>query len=180
VALWEFVLLGQQCKEGPYYFEGALATSTIFIALWTNHLRAAPLQNARSVARIVGGTLFDLLSFALLLIVIAIPFTFFLPTYQCYTSRARVLEAIVIASSLKTEITQRALAKKSLVNVGVGMQMAPAGRVKGGMVTREGVIIVVIEEPVAVVVLAPKMEGEEVKWECHGFPAKHMPAACRE
>ena len=180
VLLWEFTIWGESCREGPYNFEVALLTATICTALWINHIQVGPILQARAVARIAGGALYDLLSFALVLIVAAIPIVIFLPTYSCYTPRSKVSEIVLYASSFKTEITQRALKTKSLANVGIGMQVLPSRRVKGGMVTKDGVIIVTSEDPPAVVILTPDIQGGEIKWQCRGYPTKYMPAMCRE
>jgi hypothetical protein len=60
------------------------------------------------------------------------------------------------------------------------MKIVTDRRVNGGMVSKDGAIIVESEEPPAVIVLTPEMKGEAVQWQCRGFPTKYMPATCRE
>jgi hypothetical protein len=86
---------------------------------------------------------------------------------------------ISLALPLRTTIGERALAKKSLENGGEGMKIVPSGRVKGGVVTKDGSIILASDEPPAVVVLTPEFQNSKVQWKCIGFPTKIMPATCR-
>jgi hypothetical protein len=179
LALWEFAF-GQPCKTGPFYLECGLAISTICIALWANHIQFAPIQTKVGVLRVIGGAVYDLLSFAFLLILASFLFMFVMPVHQsCYTSRAKVSEMIIFASPLRAIIDERALAKNSLKNVGKEMQIVPSGRVKSGVISQDGLIILASDEPPAVVVFVPEFQDSKVHWQCIGVPAKYMPARCR-
>ncbi|WP_462386505.1 pilin [Acidovorax sp. Q11] len=119
---------------------------------------------------------FDVLCVSLL----ALPFTLFQPTYQCYTERAKVAEMMVVASPYRDAITERATQRKSLSGVGEGLRVEPTGRVHGGAISTNGVITLFSNEPRALVVLRPYFENSEVKWACEGFPLKAMTASCRQ
>jgi Tfp pilus assembly major pilin PilA len=175
LVVWEFGFIFDPCRESPFYFECGLTISTIYIALWVNHVRVAPIQRRSGVLQIVGGAIYDLLSFMLLLILITIPFAMIMPTYHCYTPRTKVAEMMVSTSPLRATIGERALAKNSLEDVGEGMKIVPSGRVKGGVVTRDGLIILASDEPPAVVIFTPEFQDSEVQWKCIGFPTKYMP-----
>ncbi len=119
---------------------------------------------------------FDVLCVSLL----ALPFTLFQPTYQCYTERAKVAEMLILASPYRDAITERATQRRSLSGVGDGLRVEPTGRVRGGGISVNGVITLFSDEPRALVVLRPYFENSELKWACEGFPLKAMTATCRQ
>lgn len=180
VLLWEFVIFGQPCKEGPRYLEVALLSTTICIALWSSHFRMAPDSMASRFIKFILGALYDLGSLLLIVVVVGIPLAVITPTYQCYTNRAKISERLLYSSSLREQINERALQNNSLANVGAGLEVKPSGRTKGGLVMKDGVILVYGEDPPAVIVLMPTYENGAVTWKCTGFPLKYMPASCRD
>ena len=169
----------QPCNEPPHYFETILVTSTICISLWVSHLRAAPILNWRDGAKVIGGAIYDLVLFSLLWVVVGIPIAIFMPTYQCYTPRAKVSELILSASSIRAEIDKRVAQTQSLSGIGAGLHVELSRRTKGGFVTNDGVIIVASDDPPAVVIFQPTYFEGKVTWTCSGLPTKHMPVMCR-
>jgi type IV pilus assembly protein PilA len=180
VFAWELLLWFQPCKESPHYFEVTGATITVCIALWLNHLREAPANSWRSIASIVMGATYDLITFALLALLVALPIVLVMPEYDCYTPRTKVSELILSASNNRVEITNRLAVQKTLRNVGVGLQLDIGNRAKGGLITNDGTIIIASEDPPAVVILSPTLSEGTVTWKCMGFPLKYMPISCRQ
>ena len=177
---WELLLWLQPCKEPPYYIEVTAAALTVCIAFWLNHLRESPVSNLRSIASVIMGAGYDLIIFALLALVVAFPIVVVMPTYYCYSSRAKVSELVLSASNSRDEINNRFVVQKTLQNVGAGLQLHLNNRAKGGLITNDGTIVVAGEDPPAVVVLSPILHSDgTVTWKCMGFPAKYMPFSCR-
>lgn len=180
VALWEFLLFGQPCHEGPRYFGVALATSTGVLALWVSHIRTGPVLGWRKAIKIFFGAFYDLALLLILLIVVAVPLALVTPTYQCYTARAKILEMLVYASTLREEVEQQVQRQQSLVNAGTGLKVQKLGHITGGLVTKDGMVITVSDDPAAVVTLTPSMDNGVISWKCVGYPTKHMPMSCRD
>ena len=180
LGLWEFALFGQPCKEGPYYFEASLAAGTVCIAFWIADLREGVLIGWARIPRVLTLAFYDLCALLLVVVLAAVPIAVVLPTYQCYTPRAKVSEIVLYGSSFRQAITERAEKQHSLKDTGRGLTVNPKGRVSGGYVSSDGVIVVTSDDPFAIVVLRPTMENTSVKWSCSGFPLKWMPGSCRE
>ncbi|HEX4326308.1 MAG TPA: pilin [Burkholderiales bacterium] len=123
-----------------------------------------------------------LLRIGLVLLALGIAALIFLPSYADYTPRARVSEGILAASGLKQAITERLQSGTAPEKAGAGLTLPRQGVVKGGSVAENGSIYVVLEDPPAVItmrILSIDAATHEPKWECIGWPAKHMPASCR-
>jgi type IV pilus assembly protein PilA len=179
LALWEFAILGQPCKEGPYYFEVSLLAGTMCIAFWIADLRKGVLVGWRRIPRVLTLVLYDLCAFLLILVLVTLPIAVICPAYQCYTPRVKVSEIVLYGSSFRQAITERAEKQHSLKDTGRGLTVNPRGRVSGGYVSPNGIIVVTSDDPPAIVVLQPSMENTSVKWTCTGFPLKWMPGSCR-
>jgi Tfp pilus assembly major pilin PilA len=180
ILLWEFSLFGQPCKEGPDYFYVALASTTVSFALFANCDLSEISKNWRVVAIALSGTLYDLLSLVLLLIVIGIPIAIFTPHYQCYTPRSRVVTMVGQVSPMREEIGTRILQNKSVTGSGEGLKVKAEGQIKAGFVTKDGAIVVLSENPSAAVMFAPDFDSNgTVTWKCIGSPTKFMPIQCR-
>jgi len=180
VASWLVLLFAQDCRETPLYPEVVLATATICITFWANHVRSDPTTGLRSVGRIIGFAIYDLISLAGLVFVLAIPLAIVIPHYDCYTPRAKVSEVILAASPIRNEINERFTHNRTLRDVGVGLQVTPSKRVAGGFVTTDGIIVLMSEDPPAVVVIQPQSVEGQITWKCRGSPLKIMPTLCRE
>jgi hypothetical protein len=98
----------------------------------------------------------------------------------CYASRAHVIEMLSSADKPHNQITDRVKNGQSLKDAAAGITITPSGRVKWGTVTSDGMIILMSDDPAAVVVLEPSLSGSELKWTCSGFPNAFMPTACRK
>jgi type IV pilus assembly protein PilA len=179
-AVWEFLLIGQPCRESPLYLETSFATITVCVALWVNHLRFTGIGGFRSVGNILAGAAYDLALLALWIIVVALPISLLTPTYQCYTNRAKVSELVLAGSVLRNEIGQRAMQNKTMSNSGAGIVVPIEGRTKGGVVTVDGTIVVAGDDPPAVIIFTPSLIDGKIEWKCRGFPARVVPMSCRD
>ncbi len=178
VVAWVFVSV-TPCKEPPYYFEASLVTASIFLSLWVSHLRASSEPDWRRIVSVAGGALYDLLTIFILSIFVVLAITIVSPIYDCYTPRAKVTEMILTASALRGDIDAHFVQNKTLRDSGLGLVVHPSGRTKAGLVTNDGTIIAIGEDPPAVVLLQPTVIQGQISWRCQGFPAKIMPNVCR-
>jgi type IV pilus assembly protein PilA len=168
------------CNPGIGYAGTALLASTLASALWIAVFSAASVESGwRRVGRIVRTMLYDLLSLLLIVALLAMVLSLFMPTYQCYTDRAKVAELVIAASSYRQEISERAQTRQSLAGAGEGLTVKAQGRVQGGSVSSYGVITLYSDAPKALVVLSPYLAGTQVEWKCAGFPLELMPLSCR-
>lgn len=178
ILLWEFSVFGQPCKEGPRYFEVALASTTVCLALFANYDWTNTPKEWRILAKGLLRTFYDLLGLVVLLIIVAIPIAILTPIYDCYTPRARVGALIMQISPIREEIRARILQNKSVSNAGAGLKVKAEGQIKAGFVTRDGAIVAASEMPAAVIMLTPDIVDGTVTWKCTGYPIKVMPMEC--
>ena len=176
---WDVVLLFEPCKEPPFYLEAVFCTFTVCSALWAAHLRAGPGRGWRTTATVIFNSLYDLSALVLAVLIAGMASLFFLPAYQCYTPRAKFGEILSSASSSRDEINRRFSSSTTLHNIGAGLQILAKGRVKGGFVTPDGVIMVTGEDPSVVVILVPKPLENTLEWRCFAFPKNYLPTACK-
>jgi len=139
----------------------------------------APVLNWRGGVRVIAGATYDLILFLLLWILVGLPVAVFMPTYQCYTSRAKVSELVLAAASARPAIAERIVKAQSVSGVGAGIHVELNRRAKAEVVTNEGTIIVASDDPPAVVIFRPALVDGAVTWKCSGLPAKVMPVMCR-
>ncbi|WP_342617103.1 hypothetical protein [Rhodoferax sp. GW822-FHT02A01] len=166
------------CSTEPRYWSTAYLAITVCIVLWVNHLAIAPVQRARDVLRLVGFAIYDLFSLSVLVVLASIPFSV-LQT-ECYTPRNKVAELMLSGSSYRTQMDERFESQKTLENIGKGIQVELTQRVRSGMVTSDGTIVLASEDPVAVVFLTPHVEQGKLIWKCSGLPKSVLPMPCRE
>jgi hypothetical protein len=112
-------------------------------------------------------------------ILASIPLVFVMPASQCYTDRAKAAEVFLVGSMLREEVEKNALGHRTLVGSGRGIAFRPAGRAKWGVVTNEGQIVVVGDDPPVVFTFTPALVDGSVTWTCRGIPAKFAPKPCR-
>ena len=179
VAAWAVWML-PTCGDPPLYPGGALATATVMLVLWLSHLRNTPLVGWRKWINFAGGAAYDLSMLIVWLFFVMIPIAIIMSTYQCSMPRMRVAEMLVSAGEIRHEINDRIKSGQSLKDAAAGITITPSGRVKWGTVTSDGMIILMSDDPAAVVVLEPSLSGSELKWTCSGFPNAFMPTACRK
>ena len=180
VAAWAVLGLAEPCRTAPFYAELSLATLTVCLALWANHVARAPLRSQADLCNVVLRSIYDVLTLATLLFVLSIAGSMVMPHFECYTDRARVSEMLLSASPLRESIKDRALAQGTLAHAGQGLKVARMGLVSGGLVTEDGVIVIAGEKPLAVMFLTPTLQASQVVWTCVGYPAPSMPAPCRD
>jgi hypothetical protein len=179
VVLWVVVLLSfNGCSPVPAYLATAYVAITVCIVLWVNHLAMAPVNRARDAFRLVGIALYDLFSMFALVILTFIPFS--LLQHECYTPRAKVSELILATANYRSQISDRFESQKTLSNIGAGLQVELSKRVRSGIVTPDGTIVLVSEDPPAVVLVSPHIEAGKLIWKCSGFPRSVMPKSCTE
>jgi len=86
---------------------------------------------------------------------------------------------IVDASLNRSEIDKRFELGKTLTNIGRGLQVTPSARVKTGLVTSDGTIVVGSEDPPAIMFFTPVPVDGNLQWTCRGVPEKYLPQSCK-
>jgi type IV pilus assembly protein PilA len=144
---------------------------------WANSRHYQQVEGALKRRSLTWATaLVDLIVFVILF---SIPAAVLAPAYGNYSIRARMSEMVNAANALKTPITEAAADKETLKGAGAAVK---AGAIKNAdyfQVSPDGVIVAYNERHGALLVLTPSMKGAEVVWQCHGYPARFFPAACR-
>jgi hypothetical protein len=171
-------MLGSACSQ-THVLEVALCTFTLCVALWCNHLRLAPIRTWKLFSLVVLGALRDLVLFALLWVVCAIPLMVLIAPYSCYGGRALVGELLGAADPLKRQIAERIEESQTVKGSGAGLSMRVAGAMQAVVITDDGVIILAELNAQAIVVLEPRLVDGAVSWQCTGYPARNVPAQCR-
>ncbi len=167
------------CSESQVSFY-ILATATLCILGWANHICLGAIEHLKDLGKWIAGILFDLLLLVLLYAMCILALSLFLPAYQCYGSRAKVAEALMGVAFLKNEITDRAEKAGFLSDAGRSLAVPQNKQIAGGMVSPDGQIFVVLEDPPAVFTLVPAMRAGRIEWSCEGYPIKYMPAPCHK
>ncbi len=176
---WLLLLSNESCYESQHALVTALLTSTIWLTAWVSSLRFSEIRGWRKVAFTGLGAAYDLLLVFLIFVVVCVPIIVFSGTGHCYGPRAKVTELVLWASQHRAEINERYASQKTLRDVGKGIEFPLQGRVIGGFITADGVIITVGEDPAAVVMLTPTATGTELAWKCMVLPKKIAPVYCR-
>jgi Tfp pilus assembly major pilin PilA len=179
VAVFLVLFWGRPCRDGPLYLEAVAATLFFAVVAWSNHIALAPVRTHRDALAVVAGSLKDILLLLVAFVLASIPLALVMPAYQCYTDRAKAAEVVLAGSGLREEVERNALAQRTLSGSGRGIEFRPSGRAKWGLVTNEGQIVVVGDDPAVVFTLTPTLVGGSVTWTCRGFPTKFAPKLCR-
>ena len=157
----------------------ALALSTIFIALWTAHLRSLGSVGWNRLRAVIVSATYDVLLLFGAVVLVALPISIVVPEYDCIGPRHKVGELILSTSSLRGEIGSRFSNGRSIKNIADGLTITPGQRTKMGIVTADGTIIVIGDDPPAVVVFEPEVAEGKIIWHCRGYPTDSMPLSCR-
>jgi len=132
---------------------------------------------------------FTLIELMIVLAIIGILAAMALPAYQDYTVRARVTEGMVLATAVKTAVSENIANNAGLVEGKncAGAETASAGQVEKITCEEKTGAITVTMKPSAKDVsfsLVPKADaGQPIQWTCvvkEEKWAKYMPASCRE
>lgn len=175
-ALW---FVTQPCYQGPRYFEVAYAAVVLTTALWASLTVVGEVRGWRLIAAVGLELGKSVASFCLLLTVAVLACSFFVPTYQCYTDRARTAELILEASQYKPAIEENIRQYQSIKRANDGILFRPQGRVQAGGVLLNGSIVALGDDPTALIVLVPSLKKGVVTWECFGFPMRNLPSVCK-
>jgi type IV pilus assembly protein PilA len=130
---------------------------------------------------------FTLIELMIVVAIIGILAAIALPAYQDYTIRAKVSELVVMTSSFKASIAEKAANDNSLVSSGVGMTVTTGGKIGSGSVTDAGIITMnanaTIVGTAVTIMLTPSVSSSgAVLWVCstgNTVMHKYVPAECR-
>jgi type IV pilus assembly protein PilA len=131
---------------------------------------------------------FTLIELMIVVAIIGILAAIALPAYQDYTIRAKVSELVLMTSSFKASIAEKAANDSSLVSSGIGMTVVPSGKVASGNVTDSGIITIAGSASTigtaVTIVLTPSVSPQgAVLWTCstggNASIHKYVPAECR-
>lgn len=179
VAAWILLTTAFQCGQRPEGVLEAFLVCVVMATLWVNHLAIAPVTGLSSFVHLIANTLLDLFRLCIAWLIVFIPLAIFLPAYQCYNDRAKVVEWLLAATEARSVIGQRIQNSGSLSRAGVGVQIDLGTSSATGWVMDNGQIVLFGTYPKAALVLAPTLADGAVAWTCQGMPERLVPAECR-
>jgi type IV pilus assembly protein PilA len=130
---------------------------------------------------------FTLIELMIVVAIIGILAAVALPAYQDYTIRAKVSELVLASSSFKTTVVEAAQVNSTLANAGNGLTVTVVGKITGGSVSANGVIIMsgtsTTVGTAVTITLNPSLTASGVVvWGCTAATTlhKYVPAECRK
>ena len=132
---------------------------------------------------------FTLIELMIVVAIIGILAAVALPAYQDYTIRAKVSELVLAASGFKSTIAEAAQTNSTLTNSGKGLSVNTVGKITGGSVDDNGIIVIqgngasTSVGTAVTITLAPSITtGGVVVWACTSVSTifKYVPAECRK
>jgi len=180
------LLLSHHCLENGNWPASMLLTVMLMACLWEAHAQALRMGLAGKgmLSHVCKRTLKTLLSVIFSGLLPFVLLGLLLPSYACYSDRARVTGAMAETSELRHEIERRASTAKTLKDSGLGLEVSKTeGKFRSnGFVLENGSVVLVLEEPPAAVLFTPQLvdaNSGAIEWSCRGYPAKSMPTKCR-
>jgi hypothetical protein len=170
----------QACTRGPRYLEVIFPAVVACVVLWSNHVARAPVLTARALLTVAGRSIYDLIGLLLLFFAASIPVTMFTGIVDCYTDRSMAAEVLLSGSALRSQVEANAKRAGTIEGSGRGVAFTPTRRARNGLVTSDGTIIVVGDDPPVVFLLAPNLSAGEITWKCRGYPERVAPRMCTE
>ena len=131
---------------------------------------------------------FTLIELMIVVAIIGILAAVALPAYQDYTVRAKVSELMLVASGVRTGISEKFQTDPSnTVCAGGGITIPVTGKVVTASVDDGGTVTVTgstasssVGQPVTVTMTpAYDTTNGTITWKCVGTPSKYLPATCR-
>ena len=180
LAAWVYAIVVPWCISWMQDYVVVLITSTVLIAAWCSHLRVQDESGWRKFGHWLLGACYDIGMFLLLAMVCAIPAFLLTPAYMCYSSdRAKYSEMFALADPMLLEVKQRFADRHTLHDIGNGLE-SPVGKYSTiGVVTSDGVIIRLMEQPPGALVLIPSVQQDQLVWRCMMVPTQKTPSPCR-
>jgi len=185
---WALLLFGEialspNCRpiHPTYYGFAVIATATVFVVLWANHVRLIR-DGAGGLAKLLGAAALNLLQVLFLSAVLAI--ALWLATLgsiiDCWPRRELVLQAMQAALPVRASVEERFARAGTLKDIGVGLKVRKADGSSRVYVTPDGIVVISVEEFPATVMYEPVIHNGKLQWRCRGLPEKAMPGSCRD
>lgn len=167
------------CEPRPGWIVGVYAATTLCVAAWVNHITLAPVSSARALLRLAGNVGKDLLKLFFWWCIVMFPFAIILPSYGCYTDRARVYEWLARTTDMRGLISNRIQTTGFAKGSGSGLQLDFDEREVSGVILDNGQIALLGKKPSAALFLTPAWVDGKIQWTCIGMPEKVVPINCR-
>lgn len=180
MASWEWWLVSARAYGTFPPYGAALTTFTLTSVFWHGYIQGRPIGGLRGLARVVGRQVRDTAIAALWILLVAALLSYPADAYRVYL-QSKVRELVSsenVLSQMKT-IAGRAVERRSLSQVGVGLELASTAQIASGAIGENGTIAIRGKERPVVLVLQPSLDNGRVRWKCFGMPERIMPDGCR-